>query len=82
MKIEFGNSIRRLSFLCCLLDIKIAWINSWVYSHYGIAFDGAGSWNFVNDFAKNVVIFGVANSLSSHTDKCKNHFLVLGEGPS
>ena len=27
MKIEFKNSIRRLSFLCCLLGIKIAWIN-------------------------------------------------------
>ena len=27
MKIEFENSIRRLSFLCCLADIKIAWIN-------------------------------------------------------
>ena len=28
MKIDFQNSIRRLSFLCCLTDIKIAWINS------------------------------------------------------
>ena len=27
MKIEFENSIRRLSFLCRLLDIKIAWTN-------------------------------------------------------
>ena len=27
MKIEFQNSIRRLSFLCRLPDIKIAWIN-------------------------------------------------------
>ena len=27
MKIEFQNSIRRLSFLCCLTDIKIALIN-------------------------------------------------------
>ena len=29
MKIEFENSIRRLSFLCRLTDIKITWINSW-----------------------------------------------------
>ena len=29
MKIEFENSIRRLSFLCHLTDIKITWINSW-----------------------------------------------------
>ena len=28
MKIEFQNSIRRLTFLCSLPDIKIAWINS------------------------------------------------------
>ena len=27
MKIEFENSVRRLSFLCRLPDIKIAWIN-------------------------------------------------------
>ena len=27
MKIDFKNSIRRLSFLCRLPDIKIAWIN-------------------------------------------------------
>ena len=27
MNIEFQNSIRRLNFLCCLPDIKIAWIN-------------------------------------------------------
>ena len=27
MKIDFKNSIRRLSFLCHLPDIKIAWIN-------------------------------------------------------
>ena len=27
LKIEFENSIRRLSFLCRLAGIKIAWIN-------------------------------------------------------
>ena len=27
MKMDFENSIRKLSFLCRLLDIKIAWIN-------------------------------------------------------
>ena len=27
MKIEFRNSIVRLSYLCCITDIKIAWIN-------------------------------------------------------
>ena len=28
------------------------------------------------------VIFDVDNSSSSHTDNCKNNFLVLGEGPT
>ena len=33
-----------------------------------------------NRYAKNVIIFGVDNSLSSHADNRKNKFLVLGEG--
>ena len=41
--------------------------------------NGAGLWNFDNDFAKNVVIFGVNNSSSFHTDNCKNNFLELGK---
>ena len=52
----------------------------WVYCCYGITFDGAGSWNFGNDLARNVVIFGGDNSSSSHADNGKNEFLVLGEG--
>ena len=52
----------------------------WVYSDYGIAFYGAGLWSFGNGFARNVIIFGVNTSLSSHADNCKNNFLVLGEG--
>ena len=53
-----------------------------VYSGYEITFNGAGSWKFGNDFARNVVIFAVDNSSSSHTDNHKNNFLVLGEGPT
>ena len=52
------------------------------YNGRGIAFDGEGSWSFDHDFARNVVIFGVDNSSSSHTDNQKNNFLVLGEGPT
>ena len=52
----------------------------WVYSGYGIAFDGAGLWNCGNNFARNVVIFGVDSSSSSHADNRKNNFLLLGEG--
>ena len=37
---------------------------------------------FCNDFARNVIIFGVDNSSASPTDNCKNNFLVLGEGPN
>ena len=32
MKTEFENSIRRLIFLCLLMDIKIAWINPCIYA--------------------------------------------------
>ena len=45
----------------------------------GIAFDGEGEWSFGNDYTRNVLIFGVYNSSSSHTDNPKNNFLVLGE---
>ena len=38
------------------------------------------SWRFDNDSARNVIIFGVDNSLSSHADNRKNNFLVLSEG--
>ena len=35
-----------------------------------------------NDFARNVVTFGVDNDLSSHTNNQKNNFLVLREVPT
>ena len=52
----------------------------YVYSGYGIAFDGRGSWSFDEDFARNNIMFGVGNSSSSHTVNLKNDFLILGEG--
>ena len=48
----------------------------------GIAFGGEFSCSFDNDLGRNVVIFGIVNSLLSHTDKQKNNSLVLGEGPT
>ena len=51
----------------------------WVCSDYGIAFNGKGEWNFGNDFARNVIIFGVDSSSSSHTDNRKIKLLILGE---
>ena len=50
-----------------------------MYKGYGITFDGKGEWNFHNDFARNVITFGVDNSSSSHTDNRKNNFSILGE---
>ena len=44
-----------------------------------ISFDVAGSWSFGNDFARNVMIFGVDNNLLSTTNNLKNCFLLLGE---
>ena len=41
-----------------------------------------GGFGFGNDFARNVIIFGVDNSLSSHADKHTNKFLLSGEGPT
>ena len=54
--------------------------SKYVYSDYGIAFDGAGSQSFGNDFARNVVIFGVDNSSLCHADIHKNWFLFLSKG--
>ena len=53
--------------------------SKYLYSGYTIAFDGRGEWNFANDSARNVIVFAVDKSLSSHTDNCKNIFLVLGK---
>ena len=53
-----------------------------MYSDYRIAFDSAGSWSFDNDSARNFIVVGVDNSLSSHSDNRKNNFLVQGEGPT
>ena len=37
-----------------------------MYSGYRIAFDKKGPWIFNDDTARNVMIFGVDNSSSSH----------------
>ena len=55
---------------------------NYVYSGYGITFDSAGSWSFDNDTARNVIIFGVDNSLLYHSGNHKNILLVLSEGPT
>ena len=51
-----------------------------MHSCYRIAFDGKSEWSFGDGFARNVLIFGVDSSSSSHADTLKNDFLILGEG--
>ena len=51
-----------------------------VYSEYKTISDSAVSWSFDNDTARNVIIFGVDNSSTSHSDNGKNIFLILCEG--
>ena len=46
----------------------------WAYSDYGIAFDGKGTWDFGNGFARNSIIFVVVNSSSSQAYNCKDNF--------
>ena len=55
---------------------------NYVYSGYGIAFGWKDSWSFENDSTRNIVIFGVDNSSSSHTNSQKKWFFSLGEGPT
>ena len=40
----------------------------YMYSGYGIAFNGKGLWSFNDDFARNFITFGVDHSSSSHID--------------
>ena len=54
----------------------------YLYSGYGIAFHGLGSWSFGNDFAGNAETFGVENSSSSLTKNRINKVLVLDKGPT
>ena len=53
-----------------------------LYSCCGLAFDGKGEWSFGNDYARNVLIFGVDNSPSSRSENHKNNFSILGEDPT
>ena len=51
----------------------------YVCGAYGIRFDIAGSWSFDIDSARNIMIFGIDNSLSSHAENSKNNFFQLLE---
>ena len=78
LKISLNNFKRKDGLFSVTNVVQYSDKAQWVYSGYGIAFNGAGSWSFGNDFARNVLIFGVDNSSSSHEDNHKNNFLGLG----
>ena len=51
-----------------------------MHSGYGVAFYGKSSWSFNDYIARNVImIYGVDNSSSSHTDNLKDDFQILDE---
>ena len=54
--------------------------SKFTYNGRQIAFDGQVSWSFNYGIARNVIIFCVDNTSSSHTNNRKNNFLVLAEG--
>ena len=54
----------------------------YIYRGYGITFDSAGFWSFDNEIARNVIIFDVDISSTSHSDNQKNNVSVLGKGPT
>ena len=78
------NATNYFRFNNCLIGatniVKNSDKEKYVYSRYQITFDSAGSSSFDNDFARNVIIFGVDNSSSSHSGNRKYNFLILGEG--
>ena len=80
------NPTNNFKFKNCLFRATTIAKNSdkekYVYSGYGITFASTCSWSFSNGTARNIMIFGADNSLSSHFDNRKNNFLILGEGPT
>ena len=78
------NPTNNFKFKNCLFGASDIVKNSdnekYVHSGYGITNHSAGSWSFGNDFARNVIFFGIGNSSSSHSDNRKNNFLILGKG--
>ena len=50
--------------LKCQSKLKIK--SKFICNGWGIAFYGEGLWGFCNDFARNIVIFGVDNSSWYH----------------
>ena len=80
------NPTTNFKFKNCLFGATNILKNSdkekYIYSGYEITFDSEGSWSFDNDLTRNVIIFGIGNSLTSHFDNLGHNFLILGEVPT
>ena len=56
--------------------------NKFTCNSYGIAFYGANSRSFANEFPLNVSIFGAINSSSITPGNRKNNLFILDVGPT
>ena len=56
-------------------------IDNHKYFGYGIGFDRKGYFSIGDDVGRNVIIFVVDMSSSSHIDNKKKDILILGKGP-
>ena len=56
-------------------------VDQYKYSGYGIGFDRKGSYSIGNEIGRNVILFGVDMSLSSHLI-IRKKILILGKGPT
>ena len=76
------NPNDNFKFKNCLFEatsiVKSSDKEKYVYSGYRIIFDSVCSWGFNNDTARNAIIFGVGNSLSSRADNGQGE----GENPT
>ena len=70
------NPSNNFTFKNCLFEatdvVKSSDTEKYVCSGYGTTFDSAGSWNFVNEFARKDLIFGEDNTSSCHSNNHKN----------
>ena len=70
---DFNNFKSEICLFCATNTVKNSDKNKYVYSGYDIAFDGADSRSFINNFAGNI-IFGIDNNSPSPGDNWKNNF--------
>ena len=57
-------------------------IDRYKYSGHGAGFDRKGFFSIGDEVGRNVIIFGVEMSLSSHIGNKEKDILILGKGPT